>query len=96
MLYPPVSDSGAAESAHPGKKRQPTITMHAPCHSKHETQPVLDPMNPMDLHQFRATQSHPPITARYDFSQFSRCAYTLWNIAATVMVQMAVGLTGSA
>src|SRR5271154_5889324 len=33
MLYPPVSDSGAAESAHPGKKRQPPVILHAPCHS---------------------------------------------------------------
>jgi len=70
MLYPPVSDSGAAESAHPGKKRQPTITMHAPCHSNEESQFASDPMNPMDLRRSGAAQSNLPVTARYDFSQF--------------------------
>ena len=49
MLYPPVSDSGAAESAHPGKKRQPPIMLHAPCQSGQGGWSSPDPMNPLGL-----------------------------------------------
>src|SRR5271168_691083 len=49
MLYPPVSDSGAAESAHPGKKRQPTVILHAPCQSNEGTLSPARPMNPIGL-----------------------------------------------